>query len=207
VARYNANGSLDTSFDGDGKLTTAFVSDGVAHDVAVQSDGKIVVAGYTYSGSNNDFAVVRYNADGSLDTSFGAGGKVITDFGSAGDHGYSLALQSDGKIVVAGGTGAVGAYSLALARYNTDGSLDTSFDGDGRVSTAIGSSSVGYGVAIQPDGKIVVTGEGGTGNYYFAVARYNSDGSLDTSFDGDGRVTTAIGTPSRGRSGAIQADV
>ena len=203
VVRYNASGSLDTSFDGDGKLITAFATDGVGHDVAIQSDGKIVVAGYTYSGSSNDFAVVRYNTDGSLDTSFGAGGKAITDFGSVGDHGYSVALQSDGKIVVAGGTGG---YSFALARYNTDGSLDTSFDGDGRVTTAIGSSSVGYGVAIGPDGKIVVVGESGTGNYGFAVARYNSDGSLDTSFDGDGRVTTAVGSPSRGRSVAIQSD-
>jgi uncharacterized delta-60 repeat protein len=207
VVRYNADGSLDTSFDGDGMLTTGFgTSEGVGHDVAVQPDGKIVVAGYAYSGSSNDFAVVRYNADGSLDASFGVGGRVITDFGSTGDHGYSLALQRDGKIVVAGGTGVSGAYSFALARYNPDGSLDSSFDGDGRVTTAIGSSSVGYGVALQPDGKIVVVGESGTGNYGFAVARYNPDGSLDTSFDGDGWVTTAVDSPSRGRRVALQPD-
>jgi len=204
VLRFNADGSLDTTFDGDGMLTTGFgTPQAVGHDVVVQPDGKIVVAGYVYGVANDDFAVVRYNVNGSLDTSFGTGGKVTTDLGSTGDHGYTVALQSDGKIVVAGGTGA---SLFALARYNTNGSLDSSFDGDGRVTTAVGSSSVAYGMALQPDGKIVVVGESGSGSYIVAVARYNADGSLDTSFDGDGWVTTAVGSPSRGRSVALQPD-
>ena len=158
-----------------------------AWGVAIQSDGKIVAAG----DSNFDFAVVRYNTDGSLDTSFGAGGKVTTALGSSFDYGYSLALQPDGKIVVCGQIGG----DFGLVRYNTDGSLDTSFDGDGKVITALGpAEDSGQSVAIQPDGKIVAAGRSSNGiNFDFAVVRYNPDGSLDTSFNGDGKVTTAVG--------------
>ncbi|MBI4285756.1 MAG: hypothetical protein HY670_07665 [Chloroflexi bacterium] len=147
VARYNADGSLDPTFDTDGKVTTSFGSSGrdQAWAVAIQSDGKIVVVGDTTAFGRNFFAVARYNADGSLDTTFDADGKVTTDFGTAGDisplaQGLSVALQSDGKIVAAGSffkffnTG----WDFALARYNTDGSLDTSFGGTGKVITNIG---------------------------------------------------------------------
>ena len=100
--RYNTDGSLDTSFDSDGKVTTAIGgSDDYAHSVAIQSDGKIVAAG-TVHGSNDDFALVRYNTDGSLDTNFDSDGKVTTAIGSGDDYAYSVAIQSDGKIVAAG---------------------------------------------------------------------------------------------------------
>ncbi len=104
LARYNANGTLDTSFDGDGKLTTAFGTSGdEGYSVALQSDGKIVVAGYSFNNvsGNDDFALVRYNANGTLDTSFDGDGKLTTDFGGY-DSAQSVAVQSDGKIVVAG---------------------------------------------------------------------------------------------------------
>ena len=104
--RYNADGTLDTSFDSDGIVTTDFgPGDDRAFSVVVQPDGKILVAGDSDNGSNIDFALVRYNADGSLDTSFDGNGRLITDFGSGDDRGYSVALQPDGKIVVAGRTG------------------------------------------------------------------------------------------------------
>ena len=106
--------------------------------VAIQSDGKIVAAGYSYNGSNNDFALVRYNTDGSLDTSFDSDGKVTTAIGSGNDYAYSVAIQSDGKIVAAGQYNGSN-DDFALVRYNTDGSLDTNFDSDGKVTTAIGS--------------------------------------------------------------------
>jgi uncharacterized delta-60 repeat protein len=197
VVRYNANGSPDTSFGTDGKVTTAIgAQSDYAQSVALQSDGKIVVAGYSFIVGNYDFAVVRYNTNGSLDTSFGTDGKVTTAIGAGNDFAHSMALQSDGKIVVAGeiATG-VGSDNFAVVRYNTNGSLDTSFGTDGKVTTAIGAGSdLAYSMALQSDGKIVVVGSSGNIiNYGFAVVRYNTDGSLDTSFDTDGKVTTAIG--------------
>lgn len=166
--RCNANGTLDTSFNGTGMVTTAIGNgDDRAYSVALQADGKIVVAGSSYNGSNDDFALVRYNADGSLDTSFNGSGKVTTDFGGGYEAGRSLVIQSDGRIVVTGGD------LTALARYNTDGSLDTSFNGTGKVKTGNGSSFAGgYGVALQTDGQIVVVGTASGSGTAFAVARY-----------------------------------
>ena len=135
-----AAGDLDTSFDSDGKVTTEVGSTfDVARSVAIQSDGKIVAAGYSDNGSNDDFALVRYNTDGSLDASFDGDGKVTTAIGSGTDQAFSVAIQSDGKIVAAGDSYNGSNDDFALVRYNTDGSLDTSFDSDGKVTTAIGS--------------------------------------------------------------------
>ena len=122
--------NLDTSFGTGGKLTTAFGSTtDHANAIALQSDGKIIAAGRAYIGYSNVFALARYNTDGSLDISFGTGGKVTTAFGTSVDYATAIALQSDGKIVVAGAS-STGAYStvFALARYNADGSLDSSFE-------------------------------------------------------------------------------
>ncbi len=195
--RLLAAGDLDPTFDVDGKLTTDFGSGAdVARSVAIQADGKIVVAGSSANGINNDFALARYNTDGSLDTSFSGDGKLTTEFGSSYDRAYDMAIQADGKIIVVGGSIVSTSFDFALARYNTDGSLDTSFSGDGKLTTAIGSSDdEAFGVAIQPDGKIVVAGRSWVGSTYeAAVVRYNTNGSLDTSFSSDGKLTTAIGT-------------
>ena len=170
-----AAGDLDTSFDSDGKVTTEVGStDDFARSVAIQSDGKIVAAGFSSNGSDWDFALVRYNTDGSLDTSFDTDGKVTTAIGSGDDHAVSVAIQSDGKIVAAGYSDNGSDNDFALVRYNTDGSLDASFDGDGKVTTAIGSDwDQAYSVAIQSDGKIVAAGYSYNGsNWDFALARY-----------------------------------
>ena len=127
LACFKANGSLDTSFNGTGKVVTNFGGDGNAEgrSVAVQTDGKIVVVGYATAGSTEKFALARYNADGTLDTSFGGSGRVMTDVGISGSNATGVALQKDGKIVVAGyavnnsGTG----YDFACVRYNTDGKV------------------------------------------------------------------------------------
>jgi uncharacterized delta-60 repeat protein len=195
VVRYNADGSLDTSFDTDGKVTTPIGSGtDEAYSVVLQSDGKIILSGYSV-GANRDFAVVRYHADGSLDTSFGTGGKVTTPIGSGTDEAKSVVLQSDGKIIAAGYSHNGANADLAVVRYNADGSLDTSFDTDGKVTTPIGSSSDGANsVVLQSDGKIIVAGFSNGATRDFAVVRYNADGSLDTSFDTDGIVTTPIGS-------------
>jgi uncharacterized delta-60 repeat protein len=198
LVRHNTDGSLDTSFSTDGKVITAIgTSYDDASSVAVQSDGKIVAAGYSLTGGSQDFAVVRYNTDGSLDASFSTDGKVTTAVGSSDDVAYSIALQSDGKIVAAGTSYNGSNYDFALVRYNTDGSLDTSFDTDGKVITAIGTAGeTFYSVALQSDGKIVAAGYSAVGgNQDFAVVRYNTNGSLDTSFSTDGKVTTDLGTP------------
>ncbi len=143
------------------------------------------------NGSNWNFALARYNANGTFDTSFSGDGKLITDFGGNQTN-CSLTLQSDGKILVAGGSyeGGLTFDGFGLARYNTDGTLDTSFGDVGTVITDFGSNSAGQSVKVQADGKILV---GGFSNGDFAVVRYNADGTLDTNFSGDGKVLTDFG--------------
>ncbi len=201
VARYNTDGSLDDSFDFDGKAFVIIYSTNYpsyATAVAIQADGKIVVAGYTDAYNEGDnFAVLRFNSDGSLDPSFNGDGRVRTDFNHTDDHANAIAIQTDGKIVVAGYTNdpSTGKPDFAVVRYNTNGSLDTSFGGDGKVSTDISRQDVGYAIAIQSDGKIIVAGYAinTTTDYTaFAVVRYNTNGTLDTSFDRDGKLITSI---------------
>ena len=196
LARYLASGTLDTSFNTNGKVITAV---GTGHDtaraIALQPDGKIVVAGHCYNGSNDDFCLARYLASGALDTSFNTTGKVITAIRSNYDEARALALQPDGKIVVAGRCSNVGDYDFCLARYHSSGALDTSFNTTGKVVTAFGPSNndEARALALQPDGKIVVAGSCYDGDYYnFCLARYVASGALDTSFGSSGKVATPI---------------
>jgi uncharacterized delta-60 repeat protein len=164
-------GDLDTTFDFDGKVTTDF---GGPFDrgssVAIQPDGRIVVAGVSGDDvSGNDFVLARYKRDRTLDADFDIDGKVTTDFGSRFEEASSVAIQPDGKIVAAGFSGDFLVGDFALARYNRDGSLDTSFDADGTVTTDFGSFDQALGVAIQPDGRIVAAG---FSQPDFALARY-----------------------------------
>jgi uncharacterized delta-60 repeat protein len=171
---------LDSSFNSTGKVTTPISSgDDVGFALALQGDGKILVAGYAQpTGSNEDFALVRYNGNGSLDTSFNGTGKVVTAFSIGGDGGRSVAVRSDGKIIVAGYAYVGSNYDFALARYNSDGSLDASFNGTGKLTTAIQSGlwDVAKSVVLQSDGKIVVAGDNSAGSSSnFAVVRYLGD--------------------------------
>jgi uncharacterized delta-60 repeat protein len=188
LARYNPNGTLDTSFGSDGKVTTNFSAsaDDFASGVAIQADGKIVAAGHT----SDRFALARYNSDGKLDTTFSGDGKMTTNFSSAFDAALGVAVQADGKIVAAGHAGFA---RFAFARYDTNGTLDATFGGDGRVTTNFSrATDVAFGVAIQANGKIVAAGTAGSTEFSgkFALARYNLDGSLDATFSGDGKATT-----------------
>ena len=161
----------------------------------IQADGKIVVAGEAEGVITSDFALARYNADGSLDTTFDGDGWLTTDIAFGDDYASAMLLQADGKIVVAGYSYNSG-YNFALARYNPNGSLDTTFDGDGKLTTDF-SAGTDYAsdVALQADGKIVLSGSSSaTGNTDFALARYNSNGSLDTTFSGDGKLVTDFNT-------------
>jgi len=163
--RYNANGSLDTSFGTGGIVTTPIGNSNDASALGIQSDGKIVVAGGSSNGSNYDFALVRYNTNGSLDTSFGTGGIVNTPVGSSNDYARTLGIQSDGKIVAAGDSSNGSKNDFALVRYNANGSLDTSFGTGGIVTTPVGSSGGAYALAIQSDGKIVAAGSSNGSTY------------------------------------------
>lgn len=207
LARYNTDGSLDSSFSDDGKLILDFnASDDFSESIVVQSDGKILMAGCSYSYSNNnynDFALVRYNADGSLDSSFSGDGMLTTDFGSNDDYAEQIFLQNDGKILVVGHTINDDNYAFAMARYNSDGSLDSSFSGDGKLVTDSGFAC--SSVVLQADGKIVIAGYDNPfdPDFDFAVARYNADGSLDSSFGNGGKVITDFDSGSDSITSAI----
>jgi len=207
VARFNTNGSLDDgsasdstpgdAFGTNGRVTTDFGDDDNARAVALQSDGKIVVAGHrgpTSSGPDVDFAIARYNTNGSLDDGsagdstpadvFGTAGKVRTDFAGDEDVARDVIIQPDGRILVAGHREFNGNPSFALARYLPTGAPDTSFDTDGRLNTAFNGNSFANAVAVQSNGKIVAAGAVtfGLDGSNFVLARYNPNGSLDTSF-------------------------
>lgn len=196
LARYNSDGSLDDSFGGDGKVTTDFAG---SHDsvtaLAIQSDGRTVAAGYAVLSDTYQFALARYNPDGSLDTTFDGDGKATNDFGSPQSEGHAVTIQADGRIVVAGRTLQSGQLDFGVARYNNDGSLDVTFGGDGEVTTDFGvGNDNAHGVAIQQDGRIVAAGCAGhmceDSSDDLGLARYNTDGSLDITFGGDGKVIT-----------------
>ena len=208
VARYNTDGSLDTTFGGVGYVTTDFglLADR-ASGVVVQSNGKIVVIGRMDNGPNDDFAIARYNTDGSLDITFSVDGMDSFDFNGGQDRARDVVVQSDGKIILVGQVGG-GGTDFGLARYNTDGTLDNTFDGDGMARTDFfGFSDQAREVAIQSDSQIVVVGRViNVADEDFAVARYNTDGSLDTSFSGDGKAVTDINGDDQGEGPGLQAD-
>src|SRR5437899_785740 len=207
-----ASGVLDTTtgFGGGTGIVTTQIGAGDA-DVAALAvqplDGKIVAAGLAGNAVTNvwDVALLRYNTDGTLDLPFGGTntGMVITDIGSSSNYANAVALQADGKIVVAGNAFAnpsANTSDIAVLRYNADGSLDTAgfASPNGYVTTSVGAFDNGYAVAVQPsDGKIVVAGnaDAGVGDR-LALLRYNADGGLDSGFGTGGIVTSAASGPS-----------
>jgi len=198
VVRLNPDGSPDTGFGMDGAVITNFGHGvDIAYAVALQPDGKIVAAGHSTNGSNNDFSMARYNSDGSMDKAFGAGGKVRTDFVAGDDMITSMTLQTDGKIVVAGYALKSTIADFALARYTEDGSLDNSFNGNGKATLDIDEGyDVALGVKTQPDGKIVVSGQANVRNApELALARFSTDGRIDESFGRGGKIRISFDGP------------
>jgi uncharacterized delta-60 repeat protein len=220
VARFNADGTLDATFgDGGVVLTDVTGSDSrdVASAVAVLSDGRILVAGMSNpreypDGYDNDFALVCYLPDGSIDTSFGVGGRVLTDFGGESDGVRGLVLQSDSRIVVVGHAYVHANRNVAIARYNPDGSLDETFGAEGKVLADIGGDDDSAdAITLQRDGYIVIAGRTPSSSERndtdFAIARFRPDGSLDESFGSDGWVRTDFFGGGDGVTGlAIQDD-
>lgn len=212
MARLLADGRLDTSFGDGGKALSSLSADSPAYleAQALQSDGKILAVGtLTYPPSPpraDDFYLARFNADGTPDLGFASSGAIATDFAGGADYANAVAVQADGKILVAGGaTDASGRPSVGLARYTAGGSLDTSFGSGGKLTTAISQPgtwdrSEAWSLAVQADGKILIGGlvsryssDGLQHTGAFLLARYNSTGVLDTGFGSQGVVVTEVG--------------
>jgi len=206
VARFNADGTLDGSFNFSGFADTPFLMSGVAgmlidtcNAVAVQSDGKVVAAGFTQQFGPERVAVVRYAADGSLDGTFGMGGKVVIDasVGPTSDStAQALLIQPGGKLLVAGYAQGTSNSEFMVLRLDKDGTLDTTFGGNntGIVRTPVGTGSdYAYAMALQPDGKIVLAGQAQSSSIDFGLVRYEANGVPDKSFGNGGVVTTPVG--------------
>jgi len=209
VLRYNVDGSLDSGFGTNGVVIYDIGYSNLGDAVAIQSDGKIVVSGSSYDGPDRDVLVLRYNTDGSLDSGFGTNGVATYDSGNWDYGGLAVAIQSDGKIVVANRRNYSGIVNtdVQVLRYNTDGSLDNSFGTNGVATYDSGSNDLVWGVALQSDGKIVVAGESSvnwdTGYEDVLVLRYNPDGSLDNGFGTNGVVTYGFDQGARDKSYAV----
>ena len=219
VARYNTDGSIDRTFGNRGSVVTDFGMTESASAVAIQPDGKIVVAGGTYPTFPflGFYALARYNPDGSLDTTFGNSGLVVTTFNSEGAFASALAIQPDGKILAAGTkyinftTDESSDTDFAIARYNSDGSLDSAFGSGGEIATDFNQrNDDALAIILQSDGKIVAAGDATSLATFvdFALTRYLPDGSLDTAFGASGKVETDFGGTNldQARSATLQAD-
>lgn len=188
LARYTSEGTPDLTFGTGGQVFTDFGGSASALGMGMYPDGKIVLAGFAIVGGRSDFALARYNSNGSLDANFGAGGKVITDLFGGDDGARTVSIQSGGKILAAGSTNS----GAAFVRYNPDGSLDTTFGTGGKV--AGGPESGVAALGIQWDGKMLVAGTSSLAfRRDFALVRYNSDGTLDNTFGAGGQVSTDFG--------------
>jgi uncharacterized delta-60 repeat protein len=201
LARYGADGSLDRQFGSNGTTTTAWGTHSQARALALQPDGKIVVAGQIFYQAK--FALARYRPDGSLDPSFAADGKQVFPIGEASGA-AAVAVQPDGKIVVAGYSSNAASSALALARLKPNGLPDPGFGTDGIMTTAIGTHSAAEALVLQPDGKLVVAGFSDVGGGFTrtTLVRYGAGGSLDAGF-GSGGIATLAGSPNNADAHAL----
>ena len=198
LLRLNADGSLDATFSGDGSQIVSLASIDQAYDVALQADAKIVVVGSSQTGDNADFMVMRFAADGSLDFTFSGDGRLTQALSGVNDTASAVAIQTDGRILVAGSSGT----NYAIARYDSQGNLDATFDADGFYTGSFGNNtSSASAMALQEDGKIIVAGYGWSGSSWdFGIARHTATGALDTSFSGDGKLFISLDASSEPES-------
>jgi uncharacterized delta-60 repeat protein len=214
LARYKPNGTIDRSFGFGGTVGADFegYDDSSLASVALDPQGRIVVAGGADGGTpynSGDFALARYTPDGRPDPTFGGDGTVTTDFDGDGDGASSLAIDSQGRIVAAGSARLGKRHAdFALARYLPNGVLDSSFDGDGRITTHLGNSSGASSLVIDPQGRILAAGlaDWRRGEGKFGLARYLPSGDLDPLLGGDGTVTTKFGREHDSRAAAVAID-
>ncbi|MBK8449289.1 MAG: T9SS type A sorting domain-containing protein [Saprospiraceae bacterium] len=212
LVRYQTNGSLDNTFGTGGILNNIGCFNFAGNSLTMQSDGKLLVGGYCGIFPNFDFALTRFHSNGILDNTFGTNGTVITPVLNGGDQGMAVAIQSDGKILQGGYTDNGSNSDFALLRYLENGTLDSTFGNNGKVTTAVGiAGDIIRSIVVQSDGKIVVSGFSYTASsfsYDFVLVRYNSNGSIDQNFGSAGVTTTAIinSTNDYGESMTIQVD-
>jgi uncharacterized delta-60 repeat protein len=210
IVKYNPDGSRDSGFGNAGVAAVNLGGVDSARSLAIQPDGKILLAGNDLVapdivGAPSKFVIARLNPDGGLDQTFGSAGKISTWFGQA-DFLNTAVLQTDGKIIAVGDTGPAGSAddtegrSIALARYNADGSLDQTFGSGGKVMTLVQGGAITYSASLQSDGKLIVAGTSGG---KLTLARYNPDGTLDSKFGAGGVVSSIDG---EGHSVALQPD-
>ena len=207
LVRYNSDGSLDSTFGINGISTTPIgYHSSYARSSIIQHDDKILVAGFTFNNNDADFAVIRYKADGVLDSTFGINGISTTPIGVSDDEAFSIALQSDTNIIVAGSCFNGNDWDFGLIRYNPKGSVDSTFGINGTVITDFGlTNDEAKNIAIQVDGKILVAGFKNLSD--FALVRYDQNGNLDGIFGEDGIIITDIDSSSdRAYSIALQND-
>ncbi len=216
LLRLLPDGRVDVSFGEGGMVRTnfeAYSNEDFLKTLTIQEDGKIIAAGKTAEiggGTKYKFALARYNRDGSLDEGFGNKGKVVTDFGASSEEINDIALQEDGRIVVAGSVNRSLSLNtnMGLARYSTDGSLDNEFGTEGKVVVNFDGRSRGHSLLIQQDGKIIISGSAYVipGNSDFALARCLSNGILDTEFGTEGKTTTDFDLYDNSYSSELQKD-
>lgn len=205
ICRFNTDGSLDTEFNRTGYTQLNFGSRTIITSVGLQKENLIIAGGYTIENGITKFLLARCLTDGTLDTSFGKEGYVTTDI-DGGSSINSIIIQPDDTIIAVG-TAGQGTPGFAVARYNSDGSLDTTFGKAGVAQINPGYVSTANAVAVQNDNKIVVAGFAWNfESNVFALARFNEDGSLDTTFGEKGTVTTSVGYSSQIEALAIQED-
>jgi uncharacterized delta-60 repeat protein len=197
MARYNLDGSLDTSFSGDGKVTTSGFGSVLIH-ISPQSDGKIVVT----STSGNGYTAIRYLSNGDLDSTFGTNGTLTSVSGDT--YNPAITVLANGKVVTAGTVYSTTQADFGLSRYNPDGSLDTSFDGDGKANIDGGTSDTMVRLLAQPDGKILIIGNVTSApSPTYSLLRVTENGTLDATFSGDGKLTPSAGTGRFELTGAL----
>ncbi|HEX3532021.1 MAG TPA: hypothetical protein VH988_33600 [Thermoanaerobaculia bacterium] len=212
LVRLRTDGTPDPAFGSGGMVQTDLGGDDWILALKVQSDGKILAAGMTGSPASHDFALVRYNPNGTLDNTFGTGGKVITDFTGRDDRPAAIAVQSDGKILVGGLSAPTAAPTsspqMALARYTPAGRLDTTFGTGGKLLLTLGVKSGATAIAVLAGGKILVGGgifqANGHGNDFLLV-RLNPTGTLDKTFGTGGKTVTDFGGGTAGNTDDIAA--
>lgn len=202
ASAWGSPGNGDASFSGDARQTVAFGTIALGADIALQSDDRIVGVGSTYASDTGpgDFALTRLTTAGELDPSFSGDGKQVTDLGGD-DEAVAVVIQPDGKLVVAGNTGANA--TPVIARYQPNGDLDPTFSGDGVQTFDLGPDDWLAALALDSAGRYVVAGQAASG---FAVARMTAAGAMDTTFSGDGVVTTAFGQNAAATGVALQPD-
>ena len=199
-------GTLDTAWNGTGTVVTVSGDRSDATAMTLQPDGKVLLAGSCLAGTRFIFCAMRYLPNGMLDTTWNGTGKVFTPISSTGDRAGAMTLQPDGKVLLAGQCDNVMVRDFCSVRYLPNGSLDATWNGTGKVITTISGSDSAYAMSLQPDGKVLLAGSCEIPYRSFCAVRYLANGTLDTTWNGTGKVITTIGGSDSAYAMSLQPD-